>query len=45
VSALDVNFPEMMLTGIVGLIKSLSFAFLVVIIAGGLGKVGIQLKL
>jgi predicted acyltransferase len=45
VTALNVDFPEVMLTGITGLIKSLSFALLVVLIAGWLGKRGIQLKL
>lgn len=45
VVALGIDFPDIMLTGFIGLIKSLSFAFLVVLIAGWLGKMGLQLKL
>ena len=40
-----IHYPDMMLTGIVGLIKSFLFALLVVWIAGKLGKRGLQLKL
>jgi heparan-alpha-glucosaminide N-acetyltransferase len=45
VVALALNYPLFMLSGIVGLIKSLLFALLIVWIAGWLGKRGIQLKL
>jgi heparan-alpha-glucosaminide N-acetyltransferase len=45
VVALGINFPALMLTGIIGLIKSMAFALLVVWIAGRLGKLGLQLKL
>jgi heparan-alpha-glucosaminide N-acetyltransferase len=45
VVALHINFPDWMLTGIIGLLKSLSFALLVVWIAGVLEKRGLQLKL
>jgi heparan-alpha-glucosaminide N-acetyltransferase len=45
VVALKIDFPDVMLTGIFGLIKSFSFALLVVVIAGWLGKLGLQLKL
>jgi hypothetical protein len=45
VVASGIHYPDMMLTGIIGLIKSLLFALLVVWIAGKLGKVGLQLKL
>jgi predicted acyltransferase len=40
-----INFPDFMLTGIIGLFKSFSFALLVVMIAGLLGRIGVQLKL
>lgn len=42
---LNIDYPEIMLTGIVGLIKSFLFALLVVWITGLLGKLGVQLKL
>jgi heparan-alpha-glucosaminide N-acetyltransferase len=45
VVALRIDYPEIILTGILGLIKSLSFALLVVWIAGILGRKGLQLKL
>jgi heparan-alpha-glucosaminide N-acetyltransferase len=45
VVALHISYPDWMLTGIVGLLKSLSFALLVVWIAGILEKRGLQLKL
>lgn len=45
VVATAVSFPDFMLTGIVGLLKSLLFALLVVSIAGWLGKRGVQIKL
>jgi heparan-alpha-glucosaminide N-acetyltransferase len=45
VVATGIHYPDIMLTGIAGLIKSLAFALLVVWIAGWLGKRGLQLKL
>lgn len=45
VVALKIDFPDVMLTGIIGLIKSMTFALMVVWIAGILGKRGLQLKL
>ncbi|MFZ6009395.1 MAG: DUF5009 domain-containing protein [Bacteroidota bacterium] len=45
VALVGFNFPEEMLTGMTGLIKSFTFALLVVFIAGLLGRIGIQLKL
>jgi heparan-alpha-glucosaminide N-acetyltransferase len=45
VVATAVSFPDFMLTGIVGLLKSLLFALLVVSIAGWLCKRGVQVKL
>jgi heparan-alpha-glucosaminide N-acetyltransferase len=40
-----IELPAVMLTGIVGLLKSVLFALLVVFLAGRLGKLGLQLKL
>lgn len=40
-----IELPEFMLTGYVGLLKSIAFAILVVVIAGFLEKRGLQLKL
>ncbi len=40
-----IHWPDFMLTGGVGLIKSFAFALLCVFIAGFLGKRGVQLKL
>jgi len=45
VVASGIHYPEAMLSGIIGLLKSLLFALLVVWIAGRLGKLGLQLKL
>jgi heparan-alpha-glucosaminide N-acetyltransferase len=45
ITVLHINFPDVMLTGTVGLFKSLVFSLLVVQIAGWLGKIGVQLKL
>jgi hypothetical protein len=42
---LGIHLPDMMLTGGVGLIKSLAFALLCVFIAGGISKMGVRLKL
>lgn len=39
------SLPDAILTGIVGLIKSLAFALLIVTIGGLLGKAGVKLKL
>jgi heparan-alpha-glucosaminide N-acetyltransferase len=40
-----IDFPETMLTGFVGLVKSFAFAFLSLMLAGFLERKGIQLKL
>jgi predicted acyltransferase len=45
VVASGIHFPEFLLTGIVGLAKSMAFALLVVWLAGVLGRIGLQLKL
>jgi heparan-alpha-glucosaminide N-acetyltransferase len=45
VTVSHITYPEFLLTGIVGLVKSFLFALLVVWIAGQLGKRGLQLKL
>jgi heparan-alpha-glucosaminide N-acetyltransferase len=45
ISLLGIHWPAVMLDGIVGLIKSFLFALLCVLIAGWLGKRGVQLKL
>ena len=42
---LQLSLPEMLLTGYIGLIKSMVFSLLIVMIAGWLGKAGIKLKL
>jgi predicted acyltransferase len=42
---LQLSLPGIMLTGTIGLIKSIVFSLLIVIIAGWLGKAGIKLKL
>jgi len=42
---LSLSLPDALLTGVVGLIKSLCFSLLMVIIAGWLGKLHIRLKL
>ena len=42
---LKLSFPEMLLTGWIGLVKSLVFSLLIVLGAGWLSKVGINLKL
>jgi hypothetical protein len=42
---LGISLPEFMLTGGVGLLKSLLFALLCVLITGGLIRVGVKLKL
>jgi len=44
-AALGIHLPELILTGGVGLLKSLLFALLCVVITGWLIKVGIRLKL
>jgi heparan-alpha-glucosaminide N-acetyltransferase len=41
----NIHFPAFLLTGMVGLIKSFLFALSMVIVAGWLGKRGLQLKL
>jgi predicted acyltransferase len=43
--ALDINLPEIMLTGGIGLLKSFLFALLCVVITGLLFRIGIRLKL
>lgn len=45
VMSLGLGLPEALLTGGVGLLKSLIFSLLIVFIAGQLGKVGLRLKL
>jgi heparan-alpha-glucosaminide N-acetyltransferase len=45
VNLLGIHWPEFMLTGIVGLIKSFVFALLCVVVTGVLSKNGIRLKL
>ena len=45
VSFAGIHWPDFMLTGGVGLLKSFAFALLCVVIAGFLGKRGVQLKL
>ena len=45
VALMGIHWPDFMLIGIVGLIKSFLFALLCVVIAGWLAKLGIQLKL
>jgi predicted acyltransferase len=42
---LGVHLPEVILIGGIGLIKSLLFALLCVVITGGLNKIGVRLKL
>jgi hypothetical protein len=42
---LSIQLPEFMLTGLVGLMKSLMFALVIVLITGVLGRRGVQLKL
>ena len=42
---LQLSLPEALLTGYIGLIKSIIFSLLIVISAGWLGKAGIKLKL
>lgn len=42
---LNIHLPEVLLTGAIGLLKSLLFALLCVWVAGRLNKVGIRLKL
>jgi heparan-alpha-glucosaminide N-acetyltransferase len=41
----NLHLPEVLLTGGVGLLKSLLFALLCVWVTGGLNKAGIRLKL
>jgi hypothetical protein len=45
VRVLGVHWPEFMLDGGVGLLKSFLFALLCVVITGWLGRRGVQLKL
>jgi predicted acyltransferase len=45
VAVSGIEFPEIMLTGVVGLIKSFLFAILVTVIAGWCERINIQLKL
>lgn len=45
VSATGWSLPDVLLTGAVGLIKSLAFALLIVAVGGLLGKLGVKLKL
>jgi predicted acyltransferase len=42
---LQFSLPEMLLTGYIGLIKSIVFSLLIVMCAGWMGKAGIKLKL
>ena len=42
---LQLSLPEILLTGYIGLIKSIVFSLLIVMITGWLGKAGIKLKL
>jgi hypothetical protein len=44
-NALGIHLPEVVLTGGVGLIKSLMFALFCVAVTGGLNRLGIRLKL
>ncbi|WP_232064517.1 hypothetical protein [Rhodocytophaga rosea] len=45
VNVLGIHWPELMLTGLVGLLKSFVFALLCVVVTGILSKNGIRLKL
>jgi len=45
VFSIGLSLPGWLLTGVIGLIKSLIFAFLIVVVTGLLGRVGIKLKL
>jgi heparan-alpha-glucosaminide N-acetyltransferase len=45
VDVLNIDWPPFMLNGIVGLLKSFLFSLLCVVVAGGLQKAGVQLKL
>jgi heparan-alpha-glucosaminide N-acetyltransferase len=42
---LQLSLPEMLLTGYIGLVKSIIFSLLIVMSAGWMGKAGIKLKL
>ena len=41
---LQVKLPDFLTTGVVGLVKSMAFAFFIIYLTGLLGKVNIKLK-
>jgi hypothetical protein len=41
----SLQFPAMLLTGVAGLIKSLVFSLLIILVTGWLGKIKISLKI
>lgn len=45
VGVLGIGLPVVLLTGVIGLIKSLLFSLLIVVIAGLLGRVGVRVRL
>jgi len=45
VFSIGLSLPGWLLTGVIGLTKSLIFAFLIVVVTGLLGRIGIKLKL